>query len=141
MAKKNQRLAVNTPEQSINIHEDSDDSILNVDELIRLQECSPELASWLMSRVEYEQTKRHENNDARMILTSKNSQRAYTRDVLAMFYAFFIVISGMGISGYFIYLNKPILGSIFAGGTLLYGANSFLNFARLARPQANQSKK
>lgn len=112
-------------------HESFDDNLLpDSIELAKLKELDPNIIEWVKERTAKEQDSRIDFNDRKMSLLERNNARLFTLDVISIIAAFVIIISGMWFS-YFLLIHKEVITStIFAGGTILFAANAFLNFRR-----------
>ncbi|MFY0598600.1 MAG: hypothetical protein JXR03_02940 [Cyclobacteriaceae bacterium] len=113
-------------------HQESiDDSLLpEANELASLKELDPDVMSWIKERTAKEQDARLDFNDRKMGLLEKGQKMSYRVDIIAILSAFIITMSGMIFSYILIQANQIITGSVFAGATILFAANSFLNFRK-----------
>lgn len=112
-------------------HESFDDSLLpDAEELARLKELDPEVINWVKERTAKEQDARLDFNNRKVNLIEKGQKMAYTVDLVAIGAAFIITMSGMGFSYLLIGEGQVITGSVFAGATIIFAANSFLNFRK-----------
>jgi len=136
MAKQNKTVKGALPNKSGNMvafeHQESyDDSLLpDAAELAKLKELDPDIMNWIKSRTEKEQDARLEFNAKKVEVLTKASKRAYIIDFYSITCAFLIIICGMLLSALLIYKGEKIIGTIFAGATILVAANSFLNFRK-----------
>ncbi|MDI9366146.1 MAG: hypothetical protein QM541_14410 [Flavobacterium sp.] len=122
-------VATNGKGASFEHHESFDDNLLpDSTELSKLKELDPTIIEWVKERTAKEQDSRISFNDRKMSLLEKNNSRFFILDILSMLSAFAIIIAGMWFS-YFLLIHKEVVTStIFAGGTILFAANAFLNF-------------
>jgi hypothetical protein len=90
------------------------------------QQVKPEL--WPLSNAE--QIQRHQDMTKKMNLVSENDRRFFKISALSVICAFLIMVLGMLLSAYLIYKDKDIIGTIFAGATILTVAGMFLSNAR-----------
>ncbi len=112
-------------------HESIDDSLLpDAEELAKLKELDAGVVDWVKERTAKEQDARLEFNNRKMTLVEKGQRMAFTVDVIAIGAAFTITMSGMAFSYFLIQANQIVTGSVFAGATILFAANSFLNFRK-----------
>lgn len=113
-------------------HQESiDDSLLpDAAELTKLKELDPNIIEWIKERTAKEQDARLDFNDRKMAILEKSSTRTFNIDVLTIFCAFFIIVLGMLFSYVLIEKGLTIVGSVFAGATILLAANAFLNFRK-----------
>lgn len=113
-------------------HQESiDDSLLpEATELASLKNLDPDIMVWIKERTAKEQDSRLDFNDRKMGLIEKGQGMAYRVDVIAIIAAFTITMSGMIFSYFLIQANQIITGSVFAGATILFAANSFLRFRK-----------
>lgn len=111
-----------------------DDSLLpEAAELEKLKSLDPGIIDWVKERTAKEQDARHALNFRKMAEIEKSGKRAHHQDLLVIFCAVIVILSGMGFSYILINSGNSIVGSVFAGGTLLVTANSFLRFRRPAK--------
>lgn len=80
-----------------------------------------------MERTEKEQDARIKFNEDRMRLSEKDLKFAHKYNMTALIMAFLIVILFLSASFYLIISGKEIIGSIFAGGTIVGIISYFLN--------------
>ena len=105
-----------------------DDNLLpSADELAKLNEVSKDIIPWIMERTEKEQDARIKFNEDRMRLSEKDLKFAHRYNMTALIMAFLIVILFLSASFYLIISGKEIIGSIFAGGTIVGIISYFLN--------------
>ena len=125
-------------------HQESiDDSLLpDALELSKLKELDPDIISWIKERTAKEQDARLSFNDRKMTVIERAQTKTFTIDIIALVLAFFIIMGGMLFSYLLISLGQVVTGSVFAGVTILFAANSFLNFRkRIQIPQAKKDEK
>ncbi len=80
-----------------------------------------------MSRTEKEQDARISFNENRMRLSEKDLNFAHRYNMIALIMAFVIVILFLAASFYLIISGKEVLGTLFAGGTIVGIISYFLN--------------
>ena len=108
-----------------------DDNLLpSADELAKLNDVSKDIIPWIMARTEKEQDARIKFNGDRMRLSEKDLSFAHLYNMTALIMAFLIVIAFLSASFYLIISGKEIIGSIFAGGTIVGIISYFLNSNR-----------
>ena len=136
MAKQSvKKSAVNVPggagRFSIEHQESYDDSLLpDAIELAKLKEVDDSIVEWIKERTAKEQDGRLDFNKRKMILLEVGSKRKFLIDLITIFCAFAIIMVGMLFSYYLIDKNQTTVGTIFAGATLVFAANAFLNFRK-----------
>ncbi|MCA0446772.1 MAG: hypothetical protein LCH54_11160 [Bacteroidetes bacterium] len=91
------------------------------------QAIDPTITTWLRARAEKEQDFRHAAYNAKSEQVRKTEQGYRIINYLGMFFALLVILSGMLISYFLIIGGQQIWGSVFAGGTLFFGAALFLN--------------
>jgi len=112
-------------------HESIDDSLLpDATELSKLKELDSNVMQWIKNRTEKEQDARLDFNSRKMRLLERGQGMSYKVDLIAIISAFIITMSGMVFSYVLIQANQIITGSVFAGATIIFAANSFLNFRK-----------
>lgn len=105
-----------------------DDNLLPpAEELAKLNDISKEILPWIMNRTEKEQDARISFNENRMRLTEKDLNFAHRYNMVALIMAFVIVILFLAASFYLIISGKEVLGTLFAGGTIVGIISYFLN--------------
>lgn len=108
-----------------------DDNLLpSADELAKLNNISEDIIPWIMARAEKEQDARIKFNEDRMNLSEKDLRFAHKYNMLALIMAFILVLLFLASSFYLIILGKEVIGTIFAGGTILGVVSYFLNARR-----------
>lgn len=100
------------------------------EELKNLQTLDPNIIQWIKDRTEKEQDARLDFNDRRMGLVEKGQKMGYRMDMTTVICALIVILSGMLFSFFLILNDKDVLGTIFAGGTILFSVYAFLNFRR-----------
>ena len=80
--------------------------------------------------VKNEQAHRHYIDKQKIKAINKDSSSIHNINILGMAFAFLIMVSGLALSSYLIYLDKDIIGTIFGGGTIIIAAATFLNHAK-----------
>lgn len=105
-----------------------DDNLLPpAEELAKLNDISKEILPWIMNRTEKEQDARISFNENRMRLTEKDLNFAHRYNMVALIMSFVIVILFLAASFNLIISGKEVLGTLFAGGTIVGIISYFLN--------------
>ena len=138
MGKKTRHVkgAVAQPQQGERVatyehQENYEESILpDASELLKLKEVDPNLVPWLISRIEKEQDSRLSFNERQVSLLEKETSRSFCVTMLQLCLAFGAMLLGMGLSAFMLYLKLEIVGTIFAGVSLIATINAFLNFKK-----------
>lgn len=105
-----------------------DDNLLPpAEELAKLNDISKEILPWIMNRTEKEQDARISFDENRMRLTEKDLNFAHRYNMVALIMSFVIVILFLAASFYLIISGKEVLGTLFAGGTIVGIISYFLN--------------
>ena len=129
MAKEAHQQRLSTQKGSLVIEQHSiyDNSLLPpAEELAKLKEINPDIVTWVMERTTFEQEER--------LKIAKYEFRGGRRyNIIALIFAFIVIIAGLSFSTFLIYNSMNIIGTIFAGGTLIMAANAFI--------QASKNKK
>lgn len=98
-----------------------DDSLLPpADELAKLKELDPDIINWVKKRTEIEQDARIKFNENKVKLMDKNMKQIFIQNIVCVFTAFIIILSGIACSFYFIY--KGSLVSLKKCKTSQYGS-------------------
>lgn len=132
MAKQKRETSLTVPGHGHVTHcESNDDNLLpSPEELKKLKEVDPRFIDWILEHASKEQSHRHDFQNGRLRLISKGQGREHRIDLIAIFCALIIILAGMVFSYLIIDKEHIILGSVFAGATLLLAANSFLNIRK-----------
>jgi uncharacterized membrane protein len=116
--------------QLIRSDEHDDTPLPSADELAKYKALHPEVVPWLMKISEKEQDHRHSFENSRIKLVNDVNSKLYTIDIIRIVCAFIIVISGFLLSGILLYNDKLLIGSLFAGTTMLGAVAMFLKSKR-----------
>jgi len=123
-------------------NESIDDGLLpEAEELARLKALDPTIIEWIKTRTEKEQDGRLDFNSRKMALLEGGTKKTFQIDVYTITCAFIVILTGMVFSAYLIEKGLEITGSVFAGLTLVFAANAFLNFRKnknIKPPQTNK---
>jgi uncharacterized membrane protein len=114
-------------EQTITVY---DNILPHPQEMQQYRDVSPELITLIMETTRAEQIQRHQDMTKKMNLVSDKDRRFFKISALSVVCAFLIMVLGMLLSAYLIYKDKDIIGTIFAGATILTVAGMFLSNAR-----------
>ena len=108
-----------------------DDSFLpSPNELREYKEINPDIVKLLIESSRKEQEHRHTIDKQKMKEITRDSRSMHSINVLGMTFAFLIIFGGLLLSAYLIYLDKDIIGTIFAGATIVTAAGIFLNHSK-----------
>ena len=108
-----------------------DDNLLpSVDELQKLKEIDPTVIDWIKERVKIEQDARIRFNDNRISLSKLDMKITRNQNMVALIFAFLIVVLGLVFSGYLIYNQMKLEGTIFGGATIAISATMFLKHGK-----------
>lgn len=130
MAKKAEQNTLSNNRQGLTFEQKTivDDSLLpSADELAKLDEVSKDIIPWIMARTEKEQDARIKFNEDRMRLSEKDLDFSHKYNTAALIMAFLIVLLFLASSFYLIISGKEVIGTIFAGGTIVGIMSYFLN--------------
>ena len=133
MAKQAHQKTLSTQKGGFVIEQRSmyDDSLLPpAEELARLKEVNPEIVTWIMERSSLEQEKRHSQDDQRLEMYKHEFRGSRRYNITALTFAFVVIIAGLSFSTFLIYSSMDIVGTIFAGGTLILAANAFIKASK-----------
>ena len=133
MAKQAHQKKLSTQKGGFVIEQHSiyDDSLLPpAEELARLKEINPDIVTWIMERSSLEQEKRHSHDDQRLQMYKYEFRGTRRYNITALTFAFIVIIAGLSFSTFLIYNSMNVVGTIFAGGTLILAANAFIRASR-----------
>jgi uncharacterized membrane protein len=133
MAKQAHQKKLSSNKDGVLLEQNSvyDDSLLPpADELAKLNDINPDIIKWIMDRTSLEQETRHLHNRERLEMTKYEFRGTRRYNIAALIFAFFVIIAGLSFSTFLIYNEMNIVGTIFAGGTLIMAANAFINASK-----------
>ena len=108
-----------------------DDSFLpSPEELQRYKEINPDIVKLLIDASRNEQDHRHHIDRLKMKTIKKEGNMVHVVNITGMALAFIIMIAGLGLSAFLVYKEKEIVGTIFAGATILIAVTTFLNHVK-----------
>lgn len=96
-------------------------------ELQAYKDINPELITFLLETSRKEQAHRHVMDKKKIRSINIENIGIHGMNALGMILAFLIMLAGLSLSAYLIYLDKVLTGSIFAGVTIISAASLFLN--------------
>ena len=112
-------------------HLEIDDNPLpNPEELEKYKALDPDIIQWIKTRADKEQDGRLTIMSSESKLRTDGARRRYKIDQLTLWFAFIIIIMGLGTTIYFVSIDKSIAGSVAGGATILAAAKAFLNFRK-----------
>lgn len=121
-------------------NESIDDGLLpEAEELAKLQALDPNIIEWIKARTEKEQDGRLDFNSRKMTLLEGGTRKAFQIDIYTITCALIVILAGMAVSVYLIEKGLTITGSIFAGATIVFAANAFLNFRKNKNTKQGQN--
>jgi len=94
-------------------------------ELKAYQDVDTNIIPFIIKATDKEQSFRHKQFDRENFI-----------NVMGLIFAFIILVLGMGLSAFFIYLDKDITGTIFGGSTIIIALGIFVK-----RPNKNENNK
>ena len=125
---RKQQIVKNEQGQGHLVEEIFDDNLLpDVSEIERLHKIDSDILNWLKKSAEKEQEFRHKAYNERIKLVQDANRGDRLINKLGVWFSLIIALSGMGFSAFLILYGHEILGSIFAGGTLLGMVSLFLS--------------
>jgi len=125
---RKQQIVKNEQGQGHLVEEIFDDNLLpDASEIERLHKIDPDILNWLKKSAEKEQEFRHKAYDERIRLVKDANRGDRLINKLGVWFSLIIALSGMCFSAFLILHGHEILGSIFAGGTLLGMVSLFLS--------------
>ena len=140
---KQQRSVKNTQVQHVNGNgvqqehtEVFDDNLLpDATEIKELHSIDPNIMEWLKERAEKEQDFRHKYAEKRTDILECNVKGELRINTIGLIFAFLIIISGMCLSAFLVYLGHVVTGTIFSGLSIIYAAALFIR-----RNKTNEKK-
>jgi uncharacterized membrane protein len=117
---KNRLVKNNRGEVALEQNFDIDDSLLPcATELEKLKEIDPSIIQWIMKRTEIEQDARISFNKNAVKLNIDSSKKIHRFNFTVLILSFFLFISVLALSGFFIYKGLTVEGTFFGGSTLI----------------------
>jgi len=105
-------------------HSVYDNSLLPpADELAKLKDINPDIVVWIMEKTSFEQ-------EERLKIAKFEFRGARRYNITALIFAFTVIIAGLSFSTFLIYNSMNVVGTIFAGGTLVMAANAFIKASK-----------
>lgn len=95
-------------------------------ELEAYKAIDPGIVKFLLETSVKEQNHRHLMDIHKVKIIRKESHKIHSINWWGMFFAFLVMICGIGLSAYLIYCGKDIIGTIFGGITLISAASLFI---------------
>jgi uncharacterized membrane protein len=127
--------------QAIEQHITYDDNFLpDAGELQKYQSVNPDLVVWIMERTAIEQDARINTVNRKLDFNEKSSTKQFIINLLGIICALIVISMGMSFSYFLLVNNNQIMGSCFAGGTLLVAVNSFLKYGKQQSSSDKQNK-
>ncbi len=132
--------AVRTKENTALEHKETyDDNALPLaEEIERYKQIDPSFIPFIQEYIKNEQIARRENREAftslenrKLDLANDTNRKLFRLDLTTLILAATIVLGGMAVSAVLICVGQVLTGTIFSGLTLVYAANSFLNFRKV----------
>jgi len=111
-------------------HSVYDDSLPSAEELTKLKEINPNIVGWIMERASIEQEARHSQNMERLKIYKFEFRGTRRYNITALIFAFIVIIAGLSFSTFLIYNSMNVIGTIFAGSTLILAVNAFIQASK-----------
>lgn len=113
-----------------------DDNLLpNAIELEKLKEVDPKIIDWILERTEIEQNARIQFNNDRVRLAEYDLIKTHSFNKTSLWFGFLIFIAVLGLSGFLIYNDLNVAGTIFGGTAIIGGAVFFIKAAIASKKQ------
>jgi uncharacterized membrane protein len=100
------------------------------DELQKFTAFMPDAPQRIFNYVEKEQNFRHESYNKKVEIVGSQVNTENTLKKMGMIFAFVILLISMAISGFLIYSEKTLIGSIFFGASILSAIGLFITGRR-----------
>ena len=115
MAKQAHKNKLTTREDGFIIEQHSvyDNNLLPpAEELAKLKEINPDIVTWIMEKTSFEQ-------EARLNMAKFEFRGVRRYNMSALVFAFVVIVAGLSFSTFLIYNSMNVVGTIFAGTTLI----------------------
>ena len=104
-----------------------DDNLLpSAEELSKLKEVDPTIIDWIKKRTEIEQDARHQFNREQMAIHTYSVKKTHKFNLLSLMFGFFLFISIIAASSFFVFKGLSVQGTIFGGSALIMGIIFFV---------------
>lgn len=133
MAKEVHQKKLSSHKDGVSLEQNSayDDSLLPpADELAKFNEINPDIIKWIMDRTSLEQEVRHSHNQERLKMSKYEFRGTRRYNIAALIFAFLVIMAGLSFSTFLIYNEMNVVGTIFAGSTLIMAANAFIRASK-----------
>lgn len=92
-----------------------------------MQNVRPDLIDFVVEVAKNEQNFRINYKNKELDIITKSSNKEYSLNLLGLFFAFIVMLTGMYFSTLMINKGNDLVGTIFAGVTLVMGVSVFIN--------------
>jgi len=133
MAKEEHQKKLTTKNDGFIVEQHSvyDDNLLPPsEELARLKEINPDIVVWIMERSSMEQEARLSQDKQRLNMAKLELRGIRRYNISALIFAFVVIIAGLSFSTFLIYNSMNIVGTVFAGTTLIMAVNAFIQASK-----------
>ena len=128
MAKQSRAISAVQQGKLVRHEETIDDNLLPTsEELKKLQSNRPDLIDIVVRFAEKEQDSRHNIRIEEINAFKNQSIKDFAINYTGLIFAFFVMIAGMYFSTVMINNGNNVIGTVFAGATLLVGVAIFIN--------------
>lgn len=97
------------------------------EELQKYAEFRPDIVDAIIKAAEKEQNLRHEFARGNINLMTQDQKYAFTSSIVGMLCAFILLIALFGLTGYLLYNDKNIEGSVFGVGSIVATITLFIS--------------
>ena len=124
--------------QVVHVSHEQDDNLLpNPEELQKYQDLDSTMIEWIKNRCDKEQDARISFNNEKIIINKSLNNKLFTIDMTSIIASVLVVLSGMTMSCFLIYLGHILTGTIFGGSVIVFYAIRILNFRKNQNPTNN----
>ena len=118
----------NQIEQTVSV----DDNILPApQELAEYKNIDPKIVDFLIKSSEREQLHRHKQDEKKLKILNYNEHKVGNMNRWGMFFAFFAIVTTMGLAAYALYLDRAWFAGIFGLAGIASIASVFINNKRV----------
>lgn len=111
-------------------HEEDDNLLPSAEELLKYQSIDPKMIDWIKERCDREQEARINFNNEKIKLHKSTNNKLFTIDMTSIIASVIVVLAGIMMSTFLIYLNHVLAGTIFGGSVIVFYAIKVLNFRK-----------
>lgn len=111
-------------------HEEDDNLLPSAEELLKYQALDSSMIDWIKDRCDREQIGRIDFNNEKVKIQKSVNNKLFTIDMTTIITSAVVVMSGMSMSAYLMYLGQVLYGSVFGGSIIVFYGIKILDFRK-----------